>query len=292
MPNRLAIDAFAHEGYVIDRLVVMAHRREPDRAPDLWRADRERSPPRRASSCWRSPDREPWGQEDGVAEHSVGHGESLLHAVGGTLLRPAHRGAARRDRASCTCTAMSRRSRASTRWRSSAGGGRAQRRAPSRPRSDGSRAPPWCSCSPTPTTGRSTSTDGWASTRSGTSRVYMRVPGGRTIRSTRKSQEPERRPVASSPECRSIEAVHGREILDSRGNPTVEVDVWLDDGAFGRAGVPSGASTGEHEALELRDGERSVRRQGRAARGRERQRTDRRGADRDWTRSTSAASTR
>ena len=52
-----------------------------------------------------------------------------------------------------------------------------------------------------------------------------------------------------------IEAVHGREILDSRGNPTVEVDVWLDGGAFGRAAVPSGASTGEHEALELRDGE-------------------------------------
>ncbi|MGZ8614411.1 MAG: phosphopyruvate hydratase [Actinomycetota bacterium] len=53
----------------------------------------------------------------------------------------------------------------------------------------------------------------------------------------------------------SIESVHAREILDSRGNPTVEVDVWLDDGAFGRAGVPSGASTGEHEALELRDGD-------------------------------------
>ena len=53
----------------------------------------------------------------------------------------------------------------------------------------------------------------------------------------------------------SIESVHAREILDSRGNPTVEVDVWLDDGAFGRAGVPSGASTGQHEALELRDGD-------------------------------------
>src|SRR5215208_6756351 len=52
-----------------------------------------------------------------------------------------------------------------------------------------------------------------------------------------------------------IDAVRAREILDSRGNPTVEVDVWLDDGAFGRAGVPSGASTGEHEALELRDGD-------------------------------------
>ena len=46
----------------------------------------------------------------------------------------------------------------------------------------------------------------------------------------------------------------GREILDSRGNPTVEVDVRLEDGSFGRAAVPSGASTGAHEAVELRDG--------------------------------------
>ena len=54
-----------------------------------------------------------------------------------------------------------------------------------------------------------------------------------------------------------IVEVRGREILDSRGNPTVEVDVTLDGGAFGRAGVPSGASTGEREALELRDGDKS-----------------------------------
>ncbi|MEL6876736.1 MAG: phosphopyruvate hydratase, partial [Pseudomonadota bacterium] len=47
--------------------------------------------------------------------------------------------------------------------------------------------------------------------------------------------------------------LHGREILDSRGNPTVEVDVLLDDGSFGRAAVPSGASTGAYEAVELRD---------------------------------------
>jgi enolase len=53
----------------------------------------------------------------------------------------------------------------------------------------------------------------------------------------------------------TVETIRAREILDSRGNPTVEVDVWLDDGAFGRAAVPSGASTGEHEALELRDGD-------------------------------------
>src|SRR4051795_1961670 len=54
-----------------------------------------------------------------------------------------------------------------------------------------------------------------------------------------------------------IAKVHGREILDSRGNPTVEVDVTLSDGAFGRASVPSGASTGEREALELRDGDKA-----------------------------------
>src|SRR5262245_61580439 len=51
-----------------------------------------------------------------------------------------------------------------------------------------------------------------------------------------------------------IASLHAREILDSRGNPTVEVDVLLESGAFGRAAVPSGASTGHHEAHELRDG--------------------------------------
>ena len=53
----------------------------------------------------------------------------------------------------------------------------------------------------------------------------------------------------------SIVHVHGRQILDSRGNPTVEVEIGLESGAFGRAAVPSGASTGEHEAVELRDGD-------------------------------------
>src|SRR6476660_8411014 len=53
----------------------------------------------------------------------------------------------------------------------------------------------------------------------------------------------------------AIVDIIGREILDSRGNPTVEVDVVLSDGSRGRAGVPSGASTGAHEAVELRDGE-------------------------------------
>ncbi|MGV3664022.1 MAG: phosphopyruvate hydratase, partial [Prosthecobacter sp.] len=54
----------------------------------------------------------------------------------------------------------------------------------------------------------------------------------------------------------TIVAVIGREIIDSRGNPTVEVDVQLEGGAMGRAAVPSGASTGEHEALELRGGDK------------------------------------
>ncbi|MEA2779938.1 MAG: enolase, partial [Rhodospirillaceae bacterium] len=50
--------------------------------------------------------------------------------------------------------------------------------------------------------------------------------------------------------------IRAREILDSRGNPTVEVDIRLESGAFGRAAVPSGASTGTHEAVELRDGDK------------------------------------
>ena len=54
-----------------------------------------------------------------------------------------------------------------------------------------------------------------------------------------------------------ITDIHAREILDSRGNPTVEVDVTLEDGSMGRAAVPSGASTGLHEAVEKRDGDKS-----------------------------------
>src|SRR5205085_10095324 len=54
----------------------------------------------------------------------------------------------------------------------------------------------------------------------------------------------------------AIVDIIGREILDSRGNPTVEVDVILEDGSVGRAAVPSGASTGAHEAVELRDGDK------------------------------------
>ena len=55
----------------------------------------------------------------------------------------------------------------------------------------------------------------------------------------------------------AIANVIGREIIDSRGNPTVEVDVILENGVLGRAAVPSGASTGENEALELRDGDKA-----------------------------------
>jgi Enolase len=55
----------------------------------------------------------------------------------------------------------------------------------------------------------------------------------------------------------AITDIIGREILDSRGNPTVEVDVLLEDGSKGRAAVPSGASTGAHEAVELRDGDKA-----------------------------------
>ena len=55
-----------------------------------------------------------------------------------------------------------------------------------------------------------------------------------------------------------ISDIHARQILDSRGNPTVEVDVVTDTGAFGRAAVPTGASTGKYEAVELRDADKSV----------------------------------
>src|SRR6185312_13926291 len=81
--------------------------------------------------------------------------------------------------------------------------------------------------------------------------------GGAAVRSRRR---PARRSVSDTTDKDrpvKITRVHGREILDSRGNPTVEVDVTLDGGAFGRAAVPSGASTGEREALELRDGDKS-----------------------------------
>src|SRR6185369_13167216 len=54
-----------------------------------------------------------------------------------------------------------------------------------------------------------------------------------------------------------IEQVHAREIMDSRGNPTIEAEVVLEDGTQGRAAVPSGASTGENEAVELRDGDKA-----------------------------------
>ncbi len=56
----------------------------------------------------------------------------------------------------------------------------------------------------------------------------------------------------------AITDIHARQIIDSRGNPTIEVEVYLESGAFGRAAVPSGASTGTHEAVELRDGDKSV----------------------------------
>src|SRR5262249_32399993 len=59
------------------------------------------------------------------------------------------------------------------------------------------------------------------------------------------------------PDMTAIVDIIGREILDSRGNPTVAVDVVLEDGSRGRAGIPSGASTGAHEAVELRDGDKA-----------------------------------
>src|SRR5690242_19173622 len=63
-------------------------------------------------------------------------------------------------------------------------------------------------------------------------------------------------PLPAGASMTAIVDIIGREILDSRGNPTVEVDVILEDGTLGRAAVPSGASTGAHEAVELRDGDK------------------------------------
>src|ERR1700743_3364849 len=76
-------------------------------------------------------------------------------------------------------------------------------------------------------------------------------PGGHAVSFSpllRKQQDP--------PPMSRIAAIRGREIIDSRGNPTVEADVILDSGALGRAAVPSGASTGTREAVELRDGDK------------------------------------
>jgi enolase len=73
-------------------------------------------------------------------------------------------------------------------------------------------------------------------------------PGSIVIDDDAKSSEKERHKSMSN-----IAQIRGRQVLDSRGNPTVEAEVWLDDGSIGRAIVPSGASTGEHEAVELRD---------------------------------------
>ena len=82
--------------------------------------------------------------------------------------------------------------------------------------------------------------------------------GGEPVPVDRRPQLADRlRHQISRSDMTEIAQIHGREILDSRGNPTVEADVLLADGTMGRAAVPSGASTGEHEAVELRDGDKS-----------------------------------
>ncbi len=86
------------------------------------------------------------------------------------------------------------------------------------------------------------------------------------------------------PNMTAIIDIVGREILDSRGNPTVEVDVVLEDGSMGRAAVPSGASTGAHEAMELRDGGPRYLGKGVEQRGRGGQRRDLRGDRRHGSR--------
>src|SRR5438309_653827 len=83
----------------------------------------------------------------------------------------------------------------------------------------------------------------------------MSIPSPKSA-SARRERSLTPRPLTPVPWFMShIVDIRAREILDSRGNPTVEADVFLDDGTIGRAAVPSGASTGEHEAIELRDGD-------------------------------------
>src|SRR3954467_10263291 len=79
----------------------------------------------------------------------------------------------------------------------------------------------------------------------------------RTRRGCPRGSGPSPTPSREGTLMTAITNIAAREILDSRGNPTVEVDVLLEDGSFGRAAVPSGASTGAHEAVELRDGDKS-----------------------------------
>ena len=120
--------------------------------------------------------------------------------------------------------------------------------------------------------------------------IHARV----TLDMTRAAHDPVEAPRESgSALMTAIIDIIGREILDSRGNPTVEVDVILEDGSNGRAAVPSGASTGTHEAVELRDGDKArYRRQRRAQGGRSRQRRDFRRARAVWTRRRRSRSTR
>src|SRR5467141_897084 len=86
----------------------------------------------------------------------------------------------------------------------------------------------------------------------------MSLPSRKTLTRPPLSRRPPSPAVRARVDRRApmtaIADIHAREILDSRGNPTVEVDVTLDSGAIGRAAVPSGASTGAHEAVEKRDG--------------------------------------
>src|SRR5690349_12714997 len=78
-----------------------------------------------------------------------------------------------------------------------------------------------------------------------------------TFSSGVKSEVPEAKPTGGFMIATNIDEIRAREILDSRGNPTVEAQIMLPDGYVARAAVPSGASTGEHEAVELRDGDKS-----------------------------------
>ena len=235
-------------GYALEQMVVMALRRAADRDPEPGVVEElvfDEMEPFIAEMTRR----EPWGTEPGMAEMLAGSAGCWWMASALGSSRNGSTGGSQ-ARASSTCAATSPRSRMNT-LEEFRGRGVARNvvlRAAEEARGAGARS---SSCSPMRRTGHGTSTDDSGSIRSGT----------RAVHAVAARQGESRRQIGRRvgvgyhrPPMSSIESVHAREILDSRGNPTVEVDVWLDDGAFGRAGVPSGASTGEHEALELRDG--------------------------------------
>ena len=239
-------------GYAVESMVVMVHRRDPDRAPVL-EATEELGFDEIRSFIVEVTTREPWGREPGIAEMLASFREVLVDGVDARFFAQTVDG---RIAGSCELyvegdTAQIESVDTLEEFRGRGVARNVVLRAAAEARNAGATfvflfadAQDW----PRHLYARLGFDD------IGREHAVHAVAGQPRSRSL---EIPERRIGVDyhRPPMSSIESVTGREILDSRGNPTVEVDVWLDDGAFGRAGVPSGASTGEHEALELRDGD-------------------------------------